>query len=168
MNNQHVTLFVLLDLSEAFDKVDHGILLEAFNNSSWNLEAECLSGFDLIFQGAVNGYRFVVVSLRVLTSSSRFLSWTTHCLPSIRAHYEMSFKIIFHSFIVTVMTTKFMSPLVLQMRQVIQMLLLLSRVLFRLSGTGCMYDNKLLLNAWRGFLLIGTKQQLAIALLCLL
>ena len=60
------------------------------------------------------------------------------------------------------MTTKFMSPLVLQMRQVIhrQMLLLLSRVVFRLSGTGCMHDNKLLLNAWPEFLLISTKQQL--------
>ena len=32
-----------------------------------------MSGFDLIFQGAVNGYRFVVVSLRVLTRTAEFL-----------------------------------------------------------------------------------------------
>ena len=36
-----------------------------------------------------------------------------------------------------------MLPLVLQMRQIIR-LLLLSRVVFRLSVTGCMYDSKLL------------------------
>ena len=86
---------------------------------------------------------------RVLTRTAEFLKapFLGHsCLPSIRARYEMSFMIIFHPFIVTVMTTKLMSPLALQMRQVIR-LLLLSRVVFRLSGTGCMYDNKLLLNA---------------------
>ena len=49
-----------------------------------------MSGFDLIFQGAVSGYRFVVVSLRVLTGTAEFLKAPflgPSCLPSIRARY---------------------------------------------------------------------------------
>ena len=58
---------------------------------------------------------------RVLTRTAEFLKapFLGHsCLPSIRARYEMSFMIIFHPFIVTVMTTKLMSPLALQMRHI--------------------------------------------------
>ena len=49
-----------------------------------------MSGFDLIFQGAVSGYRCVVVSLRVLTRTAEFLKAPLlgpSSLPSIRARY---------------------------------------------------------------------------------
>ena len=162
MNKQHVTLLVLLDLSAAFDTVDHGILLEALNKLG--LGGKAFEWFRLYLSGrcqriSVRGCQSESLKLNcgvpqgsclgplLFTIYTRLLlDVVQDYLPSVHCYADDTQ--LYVSFSPADVTDH--SAAITAIKRCIQVI------------RNWMHENKLLLNeAKTEFLLIGTKQQLA-------
>ena len=162
MNKQHVTLLVLLDLSAAFDTVDHGILLEALNKLGLGGKAferlrsylsgrcqrisvrGCQSESLKLNCGVPQGSCLGPLLFTIYTSS--LLDVVQDYLPYVHCYADDTQ--LYVSFSPADETGH--SAAITAIERCIQVI------------RNWMHDNKLLLNeAKTEFLLIGTKQQLA-------
>ena len=159
MNKQHVTLLVLLDLSAAFDTVDHGILLEALKKLG--LGGKAFEWFRSYLSG-----RCQRISVRGCQSESLKLNCGVpqgSCLlPLVFTIYTRSLLDVVQDYLPSVhcyaddtqLYVSFSPADVTGHSAAIERCIQVIR--------NWMHENKLLLNeAKTEFLLIGTKQQLA-------
>ena len=89
MNDQHVTLLVLLDLSAAFDTISHGILLSSLQ-SNFGVNGTVLSWFESYLTGTtqrayING-QFEMSFNRIVVFRKDPVS-DRYCLTCIQVDY---------------------------------------------------------------------------------